>query len=199
VTGAYFQHPAPPFAGEIFPSLPHPEHRMTSRRGRKRALVQREKNGRPSRAFRAQPCETMDSVVLAQPHRRGNADPRCASVFGRFCLRLKLRSELGDAGEEYAATVKRWRAAKGIPTPFHNEASGSGRGAADLTVATWQRQMLAMERAMMDAGLKALLAVKQLTLDGNELAMDQDAAGVEGLMALAVHLGLMPRGTHPWV
>jgi hypothetical protein len=173
-----------------------PEHFMTTRRGRKRAVVQREKNGRASRALK--PREAIEAVVLAQPHRRGNADPRCASVFGRFCLRLKLRAELNDAGEEYAATVKRWRAAKGIPTPFHNEATGSGRGAADPTVAAWQRQMLAMERAMMDAGLKALLAVKQLTLDGNELAMDQDAAGVEGLMALAVHLGLTRKGAHPW-
>ncbi|CAM5776367.1 hypothetical protein LMIY3S_05492 [Labrys miyagiensis] len=167
-----------------------------SRPGRKRALVLREKNGRPSRALKT--AEPPEAVVLAQPHRRGSLDRRCASVLGRFCLRLRLRQELTDAGEEYAATVKRWRAAKGIPTPFHNEAAGSGRGAADTTVTAWQRQMLAMERAMMTAGLKALLAVKQLTLDSNELAMDQDAAGVEGLVALAVHLGLMPAGAHPW-
>ncbi|GLS17886.1 hypothetical protein GCM10007874_09020 [Labrys miyagiensis] len=168
-----------------------------SRPGRKRAIVAREKNGRPSRA--QHPVEAMEAVVLAQPHRRGSTDRRCASVFGRFCLRLKLRQELTEAGEEYAATVKRWRAAKGVPTPFHNEASGSGRGAADATVAIWQRQMLAMERAMMEAGLKALLAVKQLTLDGNELGMDQDGPAVEGLMALAVHLGVMRKGAHPWM
>ena len=60
-----------------------------SRPGRKRALVQGEKNGRPSRGLKSRPCEAMEAVVLAQPHRRGNADPRCASVLGRFCLRLK--------------------------------------------------------------------------------------------------------------
>ena len=55
--------------------------------------------------------------------------------------------------------------------------------------------MMAMERVMMEAGLSALLAVKQLTLDGNELGLDQDGPAVEGLMALAVHLGMMRKGT----
>ena len=168
-----------------------------ARKGRKRKIVTREPNGRASRQI-AQPQIFMEAVVLAQPHRKGNTDQRCATVLGHFCVRNKIRAELTDAGEEYGATVRRWRAAKGIPSPFHNEAAGSGRGPSDDTVATWQRRMLEMECAMMREGIRSLLAVKQLVLDGNDLGMDQTDAAIDGLMVLAVHLGTIRQGGHPY-
>jgi hypothetical protein len=166
------------------------------RRGRKRKIVHREGNGR---AKRSQEVKVIaETTVLGQPHRRGNTDQRCATVFGQFCLAQRLHRNLYLAGEEYAGVTRRWRSAKGIPTPYHNEAAGTGRGPSDETVQTLTRRMVEMEQAMMGAGVKALLAVKQLTLDGNPLGMDQDSAAVDGLMALGVHLGMMSARTHPF-
>lgn len=168
------------------------------RRGRKRASGKREPNGRASRS--KEPRVPVDATALAQPHRRGNKDQRCVSVFGRFCIRALLRSELFAAGEEYGVAVLRWRAAKGIPVGLVSRSGGLSEPRPPAVVQALGRRMLRMERAMaMDAGFTAYLAVRQLVVDENPLGMDQDGRAISGLMALAVHLGWLRPGGDPYI
>lgn len=168
---------------------------MMARRGRKRNTGQRQPNGQPKRIVATK--EPTMQTVLNQPHRRGNSDQRCASVLGRFCLRAGLRMELYDAGEEYAAVVRRWRSAKGVPAGYANH-SGRGSDPSDEAVANWKSRMIEMERAMNSEGFQALMTVRQLTLDGNDIGMEREGQAVYGLMALAVHLGFIRHDTRPF-
>ncbi len=55
------------------------------------------------------------SVPLAQPHRRGNDDPRLESSLGRFCASAGLHSDLYRAGCRYREVVIQARQAMGLP------------------------------------------------------------------------------------
>lgn len=159
-----------------------------ARAGAKRKSGHREPNGRRSRT---EPKERIEGTVLNQPHRRGNTDQKCASVFGRFCLRNKLRTELYDAGEEYASVTRRWQTAKGIPVQVSSPDPSSGLGVTKEVVKTWQTRMMGMERAMCEATANGHRAMRQLLLDQNEIGMDQDGLAIIAAEALAVHLGFM--------
>lgn len=77
-----------------------------ARRGRKRLSKPRHPGGEVIR----ERSDAVKGVVLAQPHRRGDTDQRRASALGRACRRARLRRECYDAGEDYAALVRRdWR------------------------------------------------------------------------------------------
>jgi hypothetical protein len=153
------------------------------------------------RNYRQAPPEAdVRSVVLNQPHRRGNTDQRCASVFGRFTIRNKLSQDIYDAGEKYREAANAWRIAKGVPGIASDRRGMAAK--ADLTaddVEVLRRKMLGMERAMWyAAGHKAYLAVRQLVLDENELGMDQDGDAIDGVTALAIHLGLLTASGSPY-
>jgi hypothetical protein len=131
------------------------------------------------------------AVVLAQPHRRGNTDQRCASSFGRFCLRNKLSQSVHDAGEEYRGTTQRWRILKGVPCRREPGLSdGVGEIDNDLVRAIGSH-MLTMERAMVAASLCGFYALRGMLLDDFEIGMDEDGPAAEALEALAVHLGFL--------
>jgi hypothetical protein len=75
-----------------------------ARRGRKRKNGHSWGNGNlkaPSAAQRHRTAQDLidieKSVVLAQPHRRGNRDQLCESPLGRLILRRKLSPVLYDA------------------------------------------------------------------------------------------------------
>jgi len=74
-------------------------------------------NGRLSRAKRAvdqqnddnaKQSDEVQSIVLAQPHRRGNPDQLCESPLGRFILKYALKRELYDAGMMYHKARLQW-------------------------------------------------------------------------------------------
>lgn len=169
-----------------------------ARAGRKRKQVARQPNGQPSRARAIVPQQAAEVVVLRQPHRLGNTDQRCATVFGRFCLHNKLIGELYDAGEEYGAVVRRWRSAKGIANPYSNERRPAGRGPTDDQVRKWGSRILTMDGAMRDVTENGFFAVRQLVLEQYELGMDQDGPAITALVALAVHLGMIDPHAHPF-
>ncbi len=138
------------------------------------------------------------SVVLNQPHRRGEANPWAESPLGRLCLRLKLRRELYDAGMNYASIVACWRGAKGIPKSTGRSTGGSGQTPADDAVLRWQTQMLEIERAVDRYGIGPLLALRTLVLDEAEVGIEHDGAAMVALQAAAVELGLMKQHAEPF-
>ena len=70
-------------------------------------------------------AEEAQSVVLAQPHRRGNADVLCESPLGRFVLKYALPRELYEAGLLYATTRRMWLGGC-WKAPIDEKHSGSG-------------------------------------------------------------------------
>ncbi len=177
-----------------------------SRAGRKRKTGQREPNGRlqrPSKEEReaARLCREAGerATVLAQPHRRGNYDQLCASALGRFVLNHKMRRELFEAGEEYAGTVRRWRAAKGIPEPFLNSARGNGVGPSDEAVERLEQRVTAMRSCVArESGVQALKWLDVVVLDDAEIPGAVGCHAVGSLTALAEHLGMIKAGSHPY-
>ena len=63
------------------------------------------------------------SVALAQPHRRGNDDPRMESPLGRFCAQEGLHSDLYRAGCRYREIVLEARQAMGLQNAGWNPGS----------------------------------------------------------------------------
>ena len=139
--------------------------------------------------------------VASQPHRRDFRDPlspRLDSALGRLCERLGLRSELFDAGRDYAELMRRWRAAKGCPDPVHTGAIGSGQGPSDATVNGWWRQIERIEAALRYQGTISYLAVRHLCLDGADISPEVERDAVAGLCIVAHELGRLPVGAHPF-
>jgi hypothetical protein len=89
-------------------------------------------------------------VVLAQPHRRGNRSQLAESPLGRFCEAHRCPREYFDAGEDYGAMKRRWRAAVGAP--MIDRLGGNGGDIESETVRKWAELIKAWERAMLDGG-----------------------------------------------
>jgi hypothetical protein len=181
-------------------------------RGPKLKTGDREPNGRLSRAAAAAKSlsEALNevnrqnalqemAVVLAQPHRRGSEDKRCASALGRFVLAQGLRSEVYDAGIEYAALVNRWRAAKGIPTTVRQGIGGNGEGPSDATVQSWASQIARIELAIVPISHPGFLAMRRLALDDENIPSGLFYDAAISLGALAQAMGRLPQGGHPFL
>lgn len=177
-------------------------------KGRKRAAGQREANGRLKRPTVAQLKEIEAAryrenmrQVAGQPHRRlapDPLDPRLENALGRFCVRMKLRPELYDAGQEWAAIVRRWRAAKGCPEPMLRGPQGSGLGPSDATVAAWTRLVVEVERELSTHGAAVWFAARGVCIDDIEPTLENEEAAVVGLLEVAKALGRLPRYAHPF-
>lgn len=168
--------------------------------GRKRKPGRREKNGRIKRPSPDTVRQGDRALVLSQPHRLGDSDQRCASPFGRFCIRYKLCTEILKAGETYAATVRRWRAAKGIPT---NESLGGGKGGdgpSDKTVIKWGLERMRCDQAMASASRDGWLTVLSMLDPAHDFdpGADQGHAAIVALMALADEMGIR-LSRHPFL
>lgn len=142
------------------------------------------------------------AFVVGQPHRRGEMSQMAGSVFGRFCLKNKLRPEIYDAGQEFARIVAGWRAAKGVPV-FSNASPGPMPAPEDpertkKRVDGLRDRMMRCEKALLRIGTEANIAVRQLILDEFDLSWEQDEHAKDGLAALAVELGFMKAHDHPF-
>lgn len=177
-----------------------------ARPGRKRREGQREPNGRVQRptaaereAARLRREAGERATVLAQPHRRGNYDQLCVSPLGRHVLNSGLRRELYDAGEEYAETVRRWRALKGVPVSLQAIGAGSGREIADETVRRLCARLEAMRAAIVtNGGLQTLSALDRVALDQDTVPAPIAFRVTGALITLAEHLGLIAVNAHPY-
>lgn len=144
------------------------------------------KRKQPSVAARA---ESIVSVVLAQPHRRGNTDQRAEGAWGRFCLRARLAREVYDAGEEYASVKRRWRAAKGVPSTIRLGIGGSGDGPSEATVMGWGRMLIRVEDGMARVNLAGYLAIRSAVFDQIDIGGEYESAAVVVAEWLAGALG----------
>lgn len=174
--------------------------------GRKRKSGVREPNGRlqrPSKeereAARLRREAGERATVLAQPHRRGNYDQLCASPLGRHVLDAGLRRELYDAGEEYAETVRRWRAIKGVPVGLSNIGAGTGGEIADETVKRLCKRLQDMRQAIVtNGGPATLCALDRVALDHETVPGAIGFRVTGALITLAEHLGLVAVNSHPY-
>lgn len=171
----------------------------------------REKNGklqRPSKAERdaatRAASEREMSVVLAQPHRRGDSDQRRASAWGRFCLRNKLARELFDAGERYGQIYSRWCLLKaGRAVEGHSAGLGIG---VDPTPEHIERTVANLELA--EAILKGAhpaaypvirhMVVDCPTEDMAGMGAKERKAAICGALALAQHFYGKALAAHPF-
>ena len=169
-----------------------------ARAGRKRKEGRREASGRLQRPTLAQIAAAQKSaqdvekvVVLAQPHRLGNADAFAECALGRFVIRLGLERRLHDAGQEYATLRRKWLAAWSAPLP--DKMAGKGGDIPLETVRGWRSRLFECEDAMMRCGVAAQGWVIALACDGQDMPpghpSERDTA--DALLALAVELGMV--------
>lgn len=176
-----------------------------ARAGRKRKPGIREANGRLARPT-VQQLKELERVsrlgematVLAQPHRMGNTHQWAGSALGRFVLAHKLRGELFDVGEEYAALVRRLRAAKGVPVPEKLSSGGMGLGPSDATVRGWERKEEGLRTILMRIGTQAYIGVRKLVVEDRDTRPETAPLIIAGLVALGVELGTVKAGCHPY-
>ena len=174
--------------------------------GRKRDLTRREPNGRAQRptasaqtAIARERNDAVMSVVLAQPHRRGSRSQWRESAFGRFCDDHKLREEIYDGGNAYSDLLRRWRAAKGVPTELRLGMGRSGQGPSDATVEAWTQRLGSIRlNVVLSAGAGAWLAVELLVVDGIELPKSCTRDAIMGAGALAIEMGNMSAKLSPF-
>lgn len=140
------------------------------------------------------------SVVLSQPHRRGNTDQKCESALGRFCLRMKLREELYSAGKNYADITRAWRVAKGVPSQMVSGGPGSGNGPSDATVIEWGKKLARVQMEMQRETPEGYYAIRLLCLDGVDIEYLNEAQAVDALMVMARDFGYLSTGDmHPFL
>jgi hypothetical protein len=181
-----------------------------AKRGRPRKSGHREASGRLQRPTLAQ-LKNVEAAkrlretdaVASQPHRRwapDPRDPRLATALGRFCVRYKARTELYDAGVEWTETYRRLLAALGAPDPNHSSALGSGGdGPSKATIDGWERKIEGVERAVLKYGQSAYHGIRQLCMEDADVPGHEAADAILGLRVLAVTLGRLPSGAHPFV
>lgn len=180
-----------------------------AKRGRPRKSGAREANGRRQRPTRAQ-IEAADkqarlaetAQVAQQPHRRSAPDPRdprLSTALGRFVIRHGLRSELFEAGSEWSAIYRRWRAAKGVPDPLHSSDIGTGVGPSKAIVDKWWRDMERVEAALRPYGQGALLGARSLCMDDCDVTDAAAPDAIVGLRVIAVEMGWLAKSAHPFL
>jgi hypothetical protein len=132
-------------------------HIMGKRGPKRKEGFVREPNGRADRRTQqqrindanARDIQREQSVVLAQPHRRGNGSPLCSSALGRFCLRAGCSMETYSGVEAYAITYQRWRVAIGKPPGYDKVSSiGSGEGPSPEQIARWRARLDEVEKSL---------------------------------------------------
>lgn len=132
------------------------------------------------------------ALVRSQPHRRGfpdPSDPRLSEtdIFGRFCARNTIATELQTVGEKYRDLVSAWRRIMGLPCPFGYTADGNGFGLyQDQDPRIAEQQINAYERAMKarsKAGALAMLAMCRENMPAPDSLAPRVIESLDGLLA----------------
>lgn len=156
----------------------------------------REKNGRRSRAVDRQNAASRrladleQSIVLKQPHRRGEKSPLAECAVGRFVLAQKMDTEVFDAALQFQRRRTIYRAVVGAPRIDQVAGSGSSVDGPDQeTVARWREEIELVEEAVEEqAGKLGMLIIDRL-VDRDLDVKHMTALGKIALVALARALG----------
>jgi hypothetical protein len=141
--------------------------------------------------------EAEKSVVLSQPHRRGNTDQRCASKVGLYMLTLQGHAgyvtQCQDAYDELRGIVRRWRMLKGLPDPETSKYREGGVGDVDEAVISrlHGRWMDAVSYVRAMAGNEEAVIVKTLCEEYAVPPAGLERKTIRGLISLARHFGMM--------
>jgi hypothetical protein len=132
------------------------------------------------------------SVVLAQPHRawyHNPEEPMLESALGRLCARYRLNKVLFDAALEFMVLSYRVLRGSGCPVPFTlgGGGGGTGEGPSKATRDRWERDLFGLESELRRVARqdRALVAVRHLVMENEDLPVHQEAIAINGLMALA--------------
>ena len=143
-------------------------------------------------------------AMLSQPHRRGSANPtdqKLESVFGRFCLRNKLREEIYTAGNLYGDKVRRLRSVKGVPSSLRLSGQGNGGDPEIETVRGWEEEIDRIRadvvRDCRDAGA-GLSALRGMILDELPRPRQFDPFIVQAAYWLAVSMKCLSEKEQPF-
>lgn len=165
-----------------------------SKKGRPRKSAARYASGRlkvQTAAERQRETERAErrvvSVVLAQPHRRGDTSQACESPLGRLCLKFKLRPEIYDAGLAFGARYRLWEATVGAQTEIHAGVGlAAGDGPSDEQVRAWGFEIARIDRVMKMVSAIGCAAVRALAVSEREIPEHHERDAVACLTELAI-------------
>lgn len=131
-------------------------------------------------------------TVLQQPHRRGSNATECASALGRFWLAHKFDRVMLQAGEEYGAVVRRWRAVWGLKdASVAADGASTGLGPSAATVRSWRATIDRVENRLVRASPEIRFAINRLCLDDRDISAHAIDDAKAGLRIIANELGLV--------
>lgn len=158
------------------------------------------KGDRRTRAERRKAAESADAmaVALAQPHRRGNADPRAQEPLYQFCEAHKCAEFCYRAGALYEETLRQSKAARGFEVPGLSRGEG---GILDEDEIEALREAAVLQEKKAQERLRMIMprlprAMERLCYDhlGPPSPYDEQIIK-DGLVALAHDIyGLLDRG-----
>jgi hypothetical protein len=136
--------------------------------------------------------EEATAVVLAQPHRKGDADPLMESAVGRFCKRMKCRKELYDSAIDYLNKRIWWGVAVGRPRGLENVSGRGGSGPSDETVRSWLSDYMSIDRELMRGrrGYERFNLFYRLVVEG----IDIEPGEHDQLIVSALHIAAVQSG-----
>jgi hypothetical protein len=128
-------------------SILPPRREPSGKRQRRTADAQNEHNRRLA--------ELEQAVVLAQPHRRGDASPLAATALGRFVLAHDLDRDCYAAAEDFRVKRNRFRAVVGAQKLENIDGTGDADGPDMELVRKWRDELAHIERACIEAATSA--------------------------------------------
>jgi hypothetical protein len=136
-------------------------------------------------------AELEQSIVLAQPHRRGEKSMLAESAIGRFVLRYEIDPVCYEAALEYARTRSMWASIVGAPKA--DRIDGTGGDVSEELAHKWRDDTAWWMRIMRDAGGETgVKGVNSLTVDNVDLPAGWPVVEVKrSLVALARDMGKM--------
>jgi hypothetical protein len=131
------------------------------------------------------------ATVLAQPHRKGQADPRDPfheSPLGKFVLQHKLDRLCYDDALNFANLIRRFFAVKGVPQIRSGHVARDGLELSAEAVRRLQGLLDALEGRLRKVSRNGLSAVRQLAFFEREVPAGQAEAAARVLAELAAQV-----------
>lgn len=159
----------------------------------------------------AKAARSETELVQQQPGRKGQREPDhpwYESELGKFCKFHGLRPECVAAGLAWKELKRLFVVAWGGPVSEHHGGGGLGEGPSMGTSDDWKIKMRRIEEKLLGIAIddpdtgrmnKARFsATKALCLDNKPVSPENAPFARDGLRVLAIELGKMGAGEHPF-